>query len=894
MAAVATKTERPPGGQQGSEHKPYVPDSARMPEFTWGAVVVGSLLGIVFGASSLYLTLKVGLTVSASIPVAVLAITLSRVASRLLGIRRTTILENNIVQTAGSSGESIAFGIGVTMPALMILGDEMDVGRAMVVAVLGGLLGILMMIPLRRAFIVKQHDTLKYPEGTACADVLIVGEQGGASAKTVFVGFGLAFVYQILMQGMKFWKEVPEYIIKKYKGAVAGIEVNPALLGVGYIIGTRISCIMLAGGLLTYFVIMPAIHLFGDDMQTPVYPATIPIHEMGARELRENFTLYIGAGAVTAGGIISLFQSLPLIVRSLASGLRDMSASRRGGGGATIRRTDRDMPMWLVGIGSLVLVGAIWSTKYLHESMRWIPDLKLNWVGALMVVVFGFLFVTVSSRLTGEIGSSSNPISGMTVATLLLTCLIFLAMKMTTHDDRIAALSVAAVVCVAASNGGTTSQDLKTGYLVGATPRLQQWAIVAGTMSSALVIGVILIVLNNASTVYSTRNLPMPAQAINVSQLTDVERAPNDETAYHVWRPVEGNPERVPPGKYLVDDSGRIRYLVDPGINGRLAQRDDGGDVQKYDAPKAKLMALITDGILNQKLPWALVLLGVFISIVLELSGVPSLPFAVGVYLPISTSTPIFAGGLIRYLADRFAKNAGEGRRSEAESEMSPGVLLSTGYIAGGSIGGVLIAFLSFGDTIPNWLGQWQYRQVAVGEGPSFQTQLDQVAARELGVELPTAANAPEDKLRLKAIRDLDDEIVNLNKDHLARIAPVPAGIVLKLPSNKSYRVPTNETLGAVSKELYKTEDKAQQLLELNENVIPVPARLPADTLLKLPQHTWPSLAAFGALAALLLFVGLGWLFAGGPPPRAPKPAAAPSAAQDGGGQVRRPPPDRK
>ncbi len=363
------------------------------------------------------------------------------------------------------------------------------------------------------------------------------------------MGFGLAFIYQILMQGMKFWKEVPEYVFKKYKGAVAGIEVNPALLGVGYIIGTRISCIMLAGGLLTYFVIMPAIHLFGDQMETAVYPATIPIHAMGARELRENFTLYIGAGAVTAGGIISLFQSLPLIVRSLASGLRDMSASRRGSGGAAVRRTDRDMPMWLVGIGSLVLVGAIWSTTYLHESIAWIPDLKMNWVGALMVVVFGFLFVTVSSRLTGEIGSSSNPISGMTVATLLLTCLIFLTMKMTTHDDRIAALSVAAVVCVAASNGGTTSQDLKTGYLVGATPRLQQWAIVIGTMSSALVIGVILIVLNNASTVYSTRNLPAPVQAIDVSKLTDTERAPNDETAYHVWRPVEGNPERVPPGQ---------------------------------------------------------------------------------------------------------------------------------------------------------------------------------------------------------------------------------------------------------------------------------------------------------------------------------------------------------
>jgi putative OPT family oligopeptide transporter len=891
MATAPTKTAERKAQQGGGEHKPYVPDSARMLEFTWSAVIVGSLLGIVFGASSLYLTLKVGLTVSASIPVAVLAITLSRVASRILGIRRTTILENNIVQTAGSSGESIAFGVGVTMPALMILGDEMDIGRVMVVAVLGGLLGILMMIPLRRAFIVKQHDTLKYPEGTACADVLIVGEQGGASAKTVFVGFGLAFVYQILMLGMKFWKDTPERVIKWYKGAVASIEVNPALLGVGYIIGTRISCIMLAGGLLTYFVLMPAIHLFGDQMEAAVYPAKIPIHAMGASELRENFTLYIGAGAVTAGGIISLFQSLPLIVRSLASGLRDMSTSRRGNGGA-VRRTDRDMPMWLVGVGSLALVGAIWSTTALHKQFAWIPDLKMDWLGALLVIIFGFLFVTVSSRLTGEIGSSSNPISGMTVATLLLTCLIFLAMHMTSHDDRLAALSVAAVVCVAASNGGTTSQDLKTGYLVGATPRLQQWAIVIGTMTSALVIGVILIVLNNASTVYSKRNLPAPAQAIDVTKLTEVERATNDETLYHVWRPEEGNVERVPQGKYLVDDTGRIRYLVDPGINGHLAQRDDGGDVQKYDAPKAKLMALITDGILNQKLPWALVLLGVFISVVLELCGVPSLPFAVGVYLPISTSTPIFAGGLIRYVAERFGKGARVEGRSETESDMSPGVLLSTGYIAGGSIGGVLIAFLSFGDTIPNWLGQWQYRQVAVGEGPSFQAQLDQVAARDLGLEVPPAANTLEEKQQLNAIRRLDDEIVKLNRDRLARIAPVPAGIVLKLPSGKSYQVPRNETLGAVSKELYQTEDKAQQLLELNEDIIPVPNRLPADTLLKLPQHTWPSLAAFGLLALLLLFVGLGWLFAGEPAPKSTKQAAS-RAGQDGGATVQRPP-DRK
>ncbi|HEV3415325.1 MAG TPA: OPT/YSL family transporter, partial [Pirellulales bacterium] len=685
----------------------------------------------------------------------------------------------------------------------------------------------------------------------------------------------------------------PTRVLKWYKGAVAAMEVDPVLLGVGYIIGTHISCIMMAGGLLTYFVLMPAIHLFGDQLDAPVYPARMAIHAMGATELRENFTLYIGAGAVTAGGIISLFQSLPLIVRSLVSGVRDLGASRRGNGGGAVRRTDRDLPMWLVGVGSLALVAAIWSTTPLHEHFAWIPKLEMNPLGAVLIVLFGFLFVTVSSRLTGEIGSSSNPISGMTVATLLLTCLVFLAMGWTTTEDRLAALSVAAVVCVAASNGGTTSQDLKTGYLVGSTPRLQQWAIVIGTLTSALVIGVILIALNSASTIYSKRNLPVPAQPLDVSKLTDQGRAPDDGAVYHIWRPTEGNAERVPPGKYLVDDGGRIRYLVDPGINGRLKQRDDGTEVLKYDAPKAKLMALVTDGILNQKLPWTLVLLGVSISVVLELSGVPSLPFAVGVYLPISTSTPIFLGGLIRFVADKFGKSTRAEGRTESESDMSPGVLLSTGFIAGGSVGGVLIAFFSFSDAIPKWLGQWQYRQVAVGEAPSFQAQLDQVAARELGVTMPTEINTEEDKRHFNAIRALDDKIIELNRDQLARIAPVPAGIVLKLPSDESYRVTRNETLGQLSQELFKSEDKAQQMLELNETVIPVPDRLPPDTRLKLPQHTWPSLAAFGVLALLLLAVGLGWLFSGGAATPAPKRTAAPAGPDSAGAAVRKPP-DKK
>jgi putative OPT family oligopeptide transporter len=691
---MAATTETPPVTSVKSEpeHKPYVPDEVRMAEFTFPAVFVGAILGIIFGASSLYLVLKVGLTVSASIPVAVLSITLFRAFSKL-GIR-ATILENNIVQTTGSAGESIAFGVGVTMPALMLLGFEMDIGRVMVVSILGGLLGILMMIPLRRAFIVKQHGLLKYPEGTACAEVLIVGEQGGSSAQTVFTGFGIAFVYQFMYQAFQLWKDTPAKALTWFKGAVPAIEVNPALLGVGYIIGTKISCVMAAGGVLSSFVLIPAIRLFGDNLTTPIFPGTTLIKDMSEEDIWRGYVLYIGAGAVAAGGIISLFQALPLIASSLVAGLRDITASSSGGRAA--RRTDWDLPMWFVVLGCLALVGAIWATEPLHHVIPWIPDLHMNPLGAALIVIFGFLFVTVSSRITGEIGSSSNPISGMTVATLLLTCLIFFLLGWTSLADRLTALSIAGVVCIAASNGGTTSQDLKTGYLVGATPIYQQLSILVGALSSALVIGWILIQLNNAYTIYSKKDLPKPQTPIDVSQLTEMEKARGDETAYHVWRATEGNPQKVPQGKYLVDDSATIRYLVDPGINGSRSLRDDGSEVVRFKAPKARLMAMITDGILQQRLPWSLVLLGVSIAIVLELCGVPSLPFAVGVYLPLSSSTPIFAGGLVRYVADRYTRRTQGASYSEADQDSSPGVLLSTGYIAGGAIAGVLIAFLSF------------------------------------------------------------------------------------------------------------------------------------------------------------------------------------------------------
>ena len=661
-------------GKPSPAFRPFVPATERPPELTWSAVGLGAILGIVFGASSLYLVLRVGMTVSASIPVAVLSITVFRALSRFTGSRKATILENNIVQTTGSAGESIAFGVGVTMPALLILGYDMDLARVMLVAGLGGLLGILMMIPLRRAFIVKQHGSLTYPEGTACAKVLIVGERGGASARTVFGGFGLAFLYQILMQALRLWQEYPAKVITKYKGAVLSLESSPVLMGVGYIIGPRIASVTVAGGLLAAMVLTPAIALFGAQATTPLF-ATKPIPAMSPGEIHRSFVLYIGAGAVATGGIISLFQALPLILSSVVGGLRDL----RSGGKTGAARTDRDLPLWIVVLGSLGLVGAIAATSLIPT------DTPGRVAGAVMILVFGFLFVTVSSRLTGEIGSSSNPISGMTVATLLLTCLVFVLNGWIGPEYRLAALSIAGIVCIAASNGGTTSQDLKTGFLVGATPRNQQLAILVGALTSAVVIGFTLLLLNSASTVYTKKAEYLPTASAPPG-LT--ETAEYEGKTYKVWRAVDPQPG-VQPGKYLVDDSGKAVVLIDPAINGRVDTRDDGVKVTKYDAPKATLMALIIDGIMTDRLPWGLVLIGVMIAVVVHLAGVPVLAFAVGVYLPLSTSMPIFVGGMARLLVDRIKKTPPE------ESDSSPAVLLSSGYIAGGAIAGILIAALA-------------------------------------------------------------------------------------------------------------------------------------------------------------------------------------------------------
>lgn len=661
------------------ERKFVDPDTA-MPELTGSAILVGVILGIIFGASSLYLALRVGMTVSASIPVAVMSITLFRALSNKFGFRRATILENNIVQTTGSAGESIAFGIGVTMPAVMILGYDLEMTRVMLVACLGGLLGILMMIPLRRAFIVEQHGVLKYPEGTACAKVLEVGEEGGASARTVFTGFGVAFFYQFAMQALHFWKEVPAYALGWLKGGVLACEVSPTLLGVGYIIGPRVASIMVGGGILAALVLTPMIAFFGSNATGMIFPGDKPIPTMSPKDIRDAYILYIGAGAVATGGLISMIQALPLILTSIRSGLKDLG---KGKSGDSKDRTDRDLPMGFVIAGALVLVGAI-ATSHLIPT-----ELPGRIVGALMILVFGFLFVTVSSRLTGEIGSSSNPISGMTVATLLLTCLVFVLAGWVGPEYRLAALSIAGIVCVAASNGGTTSQDLKTGYLVGGTPAYQQIGILAGALSSAIVIGFTLLLLNTASTVVTAKEEYLPKiSAPDPGSLKETEKGP-DGAEYKVWR-VTKPQEGASAGKYLVDDSGKAKYLVDPAINGRVDKRDDGTSVVKFDAPKASLMALIIDGVLQGDLPWGLVAIGALISLVMHLCGISALAFAVGVYLPLAVSMPIFAGGMVRAFCDRFGPKYAEG-----EEDSSPAVLFASGLIAGGAIAGIMVALLA-------------------------------------------------------------------------------------------------------------------------------------------------------------------------------------------------------
>ena len=713
--------------------RPYIPASVtNLRELTPLPLIVGTLLGIIFGASSLYLVLKTGLTVSASIPVAVIAITLFRLLSKA-GMRDATILEANVMQTAGSAGESIAFGVGVTMPAILILGFDLEVGRVTLVAVLGGLLGILMMIPLRRALIRDQHGILKYPEGTACAQVLMAGAskesrdaatEGGGEVSTdaevlhrgkiIAAGFGIGFLYKSVMDVFSAWnpepgKDLPDNVLR---GGSIHLENNPALLGVGYIIGPYISAIMLGGGVLSYLILIPLIKYFGSGAASPIAPAVgANVADMSPGQIRGEYILYIGAGAVTAAGIISLFRSLPTIWHGLKGGLADLRGGSVNEDGSALPRTDQDLSMKYVIIGMIVLLAAIMLSPSL--GLYILSDPIVSIFGSLLILILGFLFVTVSSRLTGEVGSSSNPISGMTVATLLFTCLAFLALGWTAADPYfVTALSIGGIVCIAASNGGTTSQDLKTGFWVGGTPRRQQIAILVGALASALVLGPLLLFLNDNGTYYQRiaptafpagftisedklfrQNGQLQNDHVRHGQYT------SDTTQYHVWQNTDPKEGQI--GKYLVNDQGQPVYLVDPAINGVVKEDENGNKLTRYDAPKATLMSYIIKGVLGQDLPWGLVLIGAMIAIMLEIVGVPSLAFAVGLYLPIATSMPIFVGGVIRkivdiYLKRKLAQRALTEEEIIAETDKSHGVLLASGYIAGAAVAGILFAIFAF------------------------------------------------------------------------------------------------------------------------------------------------------------------------------------------------------
>jgi putative OPT family oligopeptide transporter len=584
--------------------QPYVPATQSPAEFTAKAIVLGALFGLLFGASTVYLGLRAGLTVSASIPIAVLAIS---VLKRLGG---STILENNIVQTIGSAGESLASGVVFTIPALIFLAPRgpayFNYFQITMLAIAGGILGVLMMVPLRRALIVKEHGVLPYPEGTACADVLVAGERGGALAKMVFQGLGIGALWKSLSWIFQVFPTAVGYSVARtgfLPNATLNVDISPEYMGVGYVIGPRIAGVMFAGGVLSWLVLLPLLSILGNYMTVPFPPVPasgLRIDQMSARQLWSAYIRYTGAGAVLAAGLITLARTIPTIIASFRESVREFGA---GGATATKARTDRDMPLMVVLVGSLLL--ALFLAVAPGMPLQW------NFLAAALIVIFGFFFVTVSSRITGLIGNSSNPISGMTIATLILTCTIFVAVGWVGDYYAPIALAVGAVVCIAAAIAGATSQDLKTGFLVGATPIYQQIGLVIGVLASAFVIGM--------TTLY----------------LHDVMKIGSEALA----------------------------------------------------APQATLMSTIIKGLLSQNLPWGLVLVGVFISVTLELCGIRSLSFAVGSYLPIATTAPIFVGGVVRWYVERRTGIV-------QESEISSGTLFSSGLIAGGSLAGILYAAL--------------------------------------------------------------------------------------------------------------------------------------------------------------------------------------------------------
>lgn len=621
--------------------QPYIPASQSPAEFTAKAIVLGVLFGLLFGASTVYLGLRAGLTVSASIPIAVLAIS---VLKKLGG---STILENNIVQTIGSAGESVAGGVVFTIPALIFLLPDgpkyFSYTQITMLAFAGGILGVLMMVPLRRALIVKEHGVLPYPEGTACAEVLVAGERGGQLATLVFSGLGIGALWKSLSWTFNIFRQEIGHSLARssqFPNATLNVDISPEYMGVGYVIGPRIAGTMFAGGVLSWLVLLPLLSLLGAAITTPFppihpnfanNPATgLPflISEMSPGQIWSAYIRYIGAGAVLAAGLITLTRTLPTIISSARDGLKGFGAGSPG----VPLRTEQDVPIVVVLVGSLLLAIFLAVTPGLPTQG--------NVLVSVLIILFGFFFATVSSRITGLIGSSSNPISGMTIATLIITCMIFVALGWTGDAYGPVALSVGAIVCIAAANAGNTSQDLKTGYIVGATPKYQQMGLAIGVVTSAFIIGMTVLYMHQ---VFGIGSADVPA-------------------------------------------------------------------------PQATLMATLIKGLLSQNLPWGLVLVGVFVAVTLELCGIHSLSFAVGAYLPIATTAPIFIGGLVRWWVER---KTGE----KSDSDLSSGTLFSSGLIAGGSLAGILYAvlvgadwlrpFQVVGEMMPSLRGEEPFGQVA-------------------------------------------------------------------------------------------------------------------------------------------------------------------------------------
>ncbi|GBF11897.1 OPT family oligopeptide transporter [Tepidibacillus infernus] len=584
------------------EFKPFISADRVLPEFTKTSFILGILLAVIFGAANAYLGLKVGMTISASIPAAVISMGIIR------GLfKKESILENNLVQTIGSAGESVAAGAIFTLPALYIWSTEWNMGAPSlftitVIAIIGGTLGVLFMIPLRKALIVKEHGILPYPEGTACAEVLLAGEEGGQKAKTTFLGLGIGAIYKFIADGFKLFPSEIETAIPGYKGAAIGADVLPALLGVGFIIGPQISAYMLAGAVIGWFGLIPLIDYIGNMGEIIMYPATVPISELGYWGIWDSYIRYVGAGAVAFGGIFSLIKSLPLIIQTFKDAMKDYSG---GVGEQTNKRTDQDLSLKLVLIAVLVIVLA----------MMMLPIIPVGFVGALLIAIFGFFFATVSSRIVGLVGSSSNPVSGMTIATLIITAIIFKATGNDGQAGMIATLTVGSIIAIIAAISGDTSQDLKTGFLVGATPKKQQIGEIVGVVASALVIGLVLTLLNEA------------------------------------W----------------------------------------GFGSNELPAPQATLMRLVIEGVMGGNLPWTLIFVGIGVGVAIELLGLPVLPIAIGLYLPIHLSTPIMVGGIVRGILNRKLNKNGE-EDQKVSQKIDSGILFASGLIAGEGLIGILLA----------------------------------------------------------------------------------------------------------------------------------------------------------------------------------------------------------